>query len=90
MGSDIKIRIILDALIILSIAVFPWWLTAFFIAVGIFVMDNFYESFVFAIILDSLYMVPREMFFQIPFVSFLIVAIVFFFVREFKKRLRIY
>ncbi len=84
-----NIRIILDIFILVSIAIFPWWLTAILIIAGIFIFDNFYESFLFAVIIDSLYGIPRELFFEIPFVTLLGVATLFFFIRGFKKRLRI-
>lgn len=90
MGSNLKIRIILDAAIVLSIAIFPWWLTFFLIALGLLIFSKFYEAFLFGFILDSLYFVPREIFWNIPFISFLIVIISFLLINWIKRRLRLY
>jgi len=84
-----KSRITLGALIILSIAIFPWWFTAILIIAGIFIFNNFYESFLFAVMIDSIYSIPRELFFNASFTSLLVVAILFFSIRGFKKSLRI-
>ncbi|MBU1557917.1 hypothetical protein KKC45_03065 [Patescibacteria group bacterium] len=89
MGSNIKIRIILDIFIVISIAIFPWWFTTLLAIVGLFKVDFFFEAFVFAVIMDSLYYVPREIFFERPYVSLLVVTILFFFIKGFKKRLRV-
>ena len=89
MGSNTKIRIIFDILAVLSIAIFPWWFTVVLVAVGFFLFRSFYEGFLFAVIVDSLYGAPRELFFGVSSVSFLFVFVLFMVVRSFKKRLRV-
>ncbi|MBU4479962.1 hypothetical protein KKG48_00775 [Patescibacteria group bacterium] len=90
MGTDIKTRIILDIFILFSIAVFPWWFSLILIIVGIFKFNDFYEAFVFGIIMDSFFGVQRKFFMNFECISFLFVLISFFFVTQIKKRLRIY
>ena len=89
MGSNTKNRIILDILIFLSIALMPFWVSFFLIALGFFIFSLFYEAFLFALIFDSIYFIPNNSFFSFNFFSFFITIILFFLMKEFKKRLRI-
>jgi hypothetical protein len=90
MGSNIKIRIIIDALIVVFTAIaLPWWLPLGLVFLGIFLYRNFYEAFLFAFMMDSIYSVTRNMFFGKTFVYVIIVFVLFIFVRWFKERLRI-
>ena len=89
MGSNIKTRLILDIFIILSLMLMPWWFTSILIAIGIFVFGLFYEALVFGLIMDSLYGVPKELFFEIPFVSFVSFFVLLVCINWFKNKLRI-
>lgn len=90
MGSNIKIRIIIDLLIVIFIAMaFPWWLSLGLVFLGIFLYRNFYEAFLFAFMMDSIYSVSKDLFFGKVFIYLIIVVIVFIFVRWFKERLRV-
>ncbi|OGD70393.1 hypothetical protein A3I18_02705 [Candidatus Campbellbacteria bacterium RIFCSPLOWO2_02_FULL_35_11] len=89
MGSNIKIRIILNLLIFVSIAIAPWWFSLFLMFLGIGFSFNFYESFLFAFVLDSLYSAPMNIFHGKVFVHLIIIFVVFAFVHWFKRRLRI-
>ncbi|AKM84125.1 TPA: hypothetical protein DCZ46_00235 [Candidatus Campbellbacteria bacterium] len=90
MGSNIKIRIIIDFLIVIFIAMaFPWWLSLGLVFLGIFLYRNFYEAFLFAFVMDSVYSVTKNLFFGRMFVYIVIVFVLFLFVRWFKERLRL-
>ncbi len=90
MGSGIKIRIILDVLIVVFIATaFSWWLSLGLVFFGIFLYRNFYEAFLFAFVMDSVYSVTRDLFFGKMFVYVVIIFVLFIFVRWFKERLRV-
>ena len=78
MGSNSKNRIIINILIFLSIAFFPWWISLFLAILGLFLFDSFYEIFLFALIVDSFFYVPRSMFFNFHFVTFFAVLLLFF------------
>ncbi len=82
-------RITLDILILLSIFFLPWWFSGFLIIAGLFIFNRFYEVFVFAILLDTFYAVPREIFNNIPYFYLLATFVLYFVINGFKKRLRI-
>lgn len=89
MGQNLKTRIILDILIIFSIALLPWWFTTILIVVGIFLFELFYEALLFGLIIDSLSGIPRELFFGKSFIYLLIIIILFVIINWLKNRLRI-
>ena len=89
MGPNLKTRIILDILIIFSIALLPWWFTTILIVGGIFLFESFYEAFLFGFMIDSLYGISKELFFGKSFTYLLIIFILFVIISWFKNRLRV-
>lgn len=90
MGSNLKIRIILNILIMVAIAVFPWWFSVALIIFGIFTFKSFYEAIFFGMVIDSVYGVHKNLFFGYNFVFILLFLILITFVEWMKKRLRVY
>ena len=43
---------------------FPWWLSLGLVFLGIFLYRNFYEAFLFAFVMDSVYSVTKNLFFE--------------------------
>lgn len=48
-------RVIFDIILFISVFIFPWWISALMLLVGIFVFNNFYEFIVASVINFSLY-----------------------------------
>lgn len=89
MGSSLKIRIILDILIASSIVMFPWWTSIILVVFGIFMFNSFYEALFFGLVMDSLYGVGRNLFFNLPFIYFLLSFLLIVIISWFKRKLRI-
>ncbi|MSU55363.1 MAG: hypothetical protein EXS46_02365 [Candidatus Taylorbacteria bacterium] len=53
-----KKRAVADILILLSVFIFPWWVTFIVATICLFIFKNFYEIFVFGILIDILYGIP--------------------------------
>jgi hypothetical protein len=68
----------------------PWWLSLVFICAGIFVFSNFYESFVFALLLDGFNGVPGVGFLGLNTFFVLIIGAVFIVSIFLKTRLKFY
>jgi hypothetical protein len=88
MDSDRKIRIIFDLSLIFSAVFLPWWFITIFIILGISFFSNYYEAFIIAFFVDSVYGISREFFYGISFSYFLIVLIFYFFIDWIKMKLR--
>ncbi len=87
MGSNYS-RIIISVLIFLGIFILPWWLTVLFMGISFFVFDSFYEGLFFGLVIDLLYFVPRELFYNLPAV-FILSLLLFFLSKILDKQLRI-
>lgn len=48
-------RLFFDIILLLSVLIFPWWISIFFVFIGIFIFNNFYEFIISNIIVFSLY-----------------------------------
>jgi hypothetical protein len=48
-------RVIFDIFLLISLYIFPWWISILLLFIGIFVFDNFYEFIVSNIIMYSMY-----------------------------------
>ncbi|MBK5215207.1 MAG: hypothetical protein JJE53_00135 [Candidatus Pacebacteria bacterium] len=48
-------RVIFDIILFISVFIFPWWISALMLLVGIFIFNNFYEFIVASVINFSLY-----------------------------------
>ena len=83
-------RIIADLLILVFIFVAPWWLLILAIIAAIFFFQNFYESFIFAILLDGFYGVPDISFFGTNAFFTATIGVIFFLSIFLKPRLKFY
>lgn len=50
-------RLVIDFVLLISIFIFPWWISLFLMLIGIFVFNNYYEFIGAAMIMNSLYSV---------------------------------
>lgn len=48
-------RVIFDFILLVSIFIFPWWISFFVVLLGIFLFDNFYEFIISGVIIYSIY-----------------------------------
>ena len=71
MGSNSS-RIIISVLIFLGIFILPWWLSVLFILIAFFIFESFYEGLFFGLMIDLLSSVSRELFYNLPVVSILL------------------
>jgi len=55
MKKDIIFRIIYDLVVLLAVFVLPWWLSSILVILGLFLFRSFYEIFIPALAMDSLY-----------------------------------
>ena len=60
-------RVVFDILLLISLFLLPWWVSALFACVGIFLFIQFYEFVGVGVIIYSLYTVPENMFITKPF-----------------------
>lgn len=48
-------RVIFDLILLVLIFIFPWWVSLFFILLGIFIFNNFYEFIISGVIIYFIY-----------------------------------
>ncbi len=48
-------RVIFDIILLVSIYIFPWWVSILLVLIGVFIFDNFYEFLVSSVIVYSMY-----------------------------------
>ena len=53
-------RVIFDIILFISVFIFPWWISALMLLVGIFIFNNFYEFIVASVINFSLYSIGDD------------------------------
>lgn len=69
-------RVIFDIVLLISVFVFPWWISVLLLLVGIFIFKNFIEFIVTNVIIYSLYAVPNDRLITSPvFFSALIIVL---------------
>ncbi len=83
-------RIISDLIIFVLIFVAPWWLTLFLLCVGLFYFEYFFESILFALLMDGFHGQPGVTFWGINALCTSIVSVVFLLSIFLKARLRFY
>jgi hypothetical protein len=88
MDSGRKIRIIFDLGLIFSAVFLPWWFVIILLILGISIFDSYYEAFLIAFFIDSVYSISREFFYGISFIYFLIILIFYFLIDLVKMKLR--
>ena len=69
-------RVIFDVILLISVFVFPWWISVLLLLIGIFIFKNFFEFIVANIIIYSLYAVSNDRLISSPvFFSALIIVL---------------
>ncbi len=84
------LRIFINGILLLSIFYLPWWSTAFFVLLGIFLFKNFYEAIFAGLLLDLLYGTGVKEFYGIWFVFAVSFSVFFILGERLKKNIRIY
>ncbi len=89
MDSSGKKRIIFDVFVFLSILFLPWWFSITTMFFGLVAFKNYYEILFFGLLIDSLYGIKKDFFFNLPFVGFLLGLVSLIVVDWARERLRI-
>lgn len=83
-------RVIFDILIFLFIFLFPWWVSAIFAILGLFIFIEFYEFILISIIIYSLYTVPNSGFMSSLVVFPVIVFVIYIMIQSLRKYIILY
>ncbi len=83
-------RIILDIALFLSIFLAPFWLTALFAVVLLFLFDDFYEIFPAFFLIDLLYPASGGRFGGVMIASLILAAVLLLLSKLLKKKMRPY
>lgn len=81
-------RICADILIFISIFSFPFWVSLVLIAIALFYFKNFYEALAAGVMIDALYGIPLEKFFNIQWVTTLLFLLIFLTINTAKQYTR--
>jgi hypothetical protein len=81
-------RILLSALIIFSLLLFPLWITALLVIAGILAFNWFVEAVIAGFLMDSLYGVPISFFHGYIFIATLVAAVILAIAQYVKPKLR--
>jgi len=87
--ANITRRLIADLILLISVVLLPWWLSAPIAIIFLFVFDSYYEILIAGLIIDSLY--PHS--FIIPRISIgftFLAAVVFLASFPIKRNLKFY
>lgn len=82
------IRVSVDIVIVISIFFFPLWASFALIIAALFYFKNFYEAIVAGVLLDMLYGVPLERFFNIQWATTLLFLFAYFTINYIKRYTR--
>ena len=83
-------RVIFDIILFLSIFIFPWWVSLFLVAVGIFLFNNFYEFIVSSLIIYCLFAVGGGRFISSPIYFSLIIIFTYIFIQFIRSNMILY
>ena len=83
-------RVIFDAVLFISVFIFPWWISVFLMLAGIFIFNNFYEFIVASIVIYSLHAVPGAMLISSPAFFSLIIIISYIIFQTIKDNIILY
>jgi hypothetical protein len=83
-------RVIFDIVLFLSIFVLPWWASVFFVIIGIFIFDNFYEFIISGIIFFSLYRAPSDIPISSPIIFSLSISTIYIIIQYIKSNIIFY
>lgn len=82
-----QIRIIADVILVISVFLWPWWVSSILCIAAIFYFRDFYEALIFGLFMDSVYSLPE---YAWGFLFTLSAALVFIVSFSLKKRLKFY
>lgn len=85
-----KKRIIIDVILLVSVFVFPWWLSFFGAVVLMLFFEKFIELIAVGFILDSLYGFPHGGFFGFQYFLTTVMIFLFFIFRFLKSKMIFY
>lgn len=83
-------RVIFDIILILSVFIMPWWVSALLALGGIFVFKQFYEFIIAGIIMYSLYAIPEGNRMSSPFWFSLSISLIYIIVQFSKRHIILY
>jgi len=83
-------RVIFDMVLFISIFVFPWWVNAFFMLIGVFYFRNFYEFILVGVIIYSLYSIPGDKLISSPVVFSFAVVILYSIIQYIQSNIILY
>lgn len=83
-------RFLFDALLFISLFIFPWWFNAVFVLIGIFIFDNFYEFIISGVIFFSLYALPEARGLSSPIIFSLGIIFVYIVIQYIKSNIIFY
>ena len=88
--KKIKKRIIVDAILMVLVFIFPWWVTFVIAAVLSFIFETFIEAAAVGLILDSLYGVPGNGLFGFQYTLTAVMGLLLLISRFLKSRMVFY
>lgn len=83
-------RVCFDIVLFISIFIFPWWISALLMVVGISIFTNFYEFIITGSIIYSLYSIPSERIISNPLFYVTVVSVVYFGIQYLKDNIITY
>jgi hypothetical protein len=83
-------RALFDIVLFISIFIFPWWVSIFFIILGVFIFSRYYEFIVAFVIIFSVYSIPNDRIIYSPALFSLFVIIFYVFIQYFKNNIILY
>lgn len=83
-------RVIFDIVLFVSVFVFPWWISAILLFIGIFIFNNFYEFVIFSAIIFSLYSVSDGRLISSSIFFSGVIIILYFIIQYFRENIILY
>ncbi len=85
-------RVMFDILLVISVLLLPWWISAILTLAGAFIFDHFYEFIIAGVMIYSLFAIPGTGFLSSPFwfpfmigVAYILIGIVKRYIILYKK-----
>lgn len=83
-------RFFIDFILFTSIFLLPWWLVLVFSFLLTFYFSHFYEIFFLGLLIDILFSVPREIFYNFQYITVVITVIIYMLSLYIQKNIRLY
>jgi len=83
-------RVVFDLVLLFSVLILPWWVSAILVLAGVFIFKTFYEFIIASIIVYSLYAIPGEKLTSSPIFFILVIIILFVVIEYIKTRIILY